>query len=259
MEEPIEQEPEEVLKSRSKVSRGVYILPNVCTLGNMFAGFYAVIAVLQNHYDSAAIAIGIAVVLDGLDGRIARLANSTSDFGVQLDSLADMISFGIAPAVLIYSWGLAGFGKFANFSAFLFLVCGAIRLARFNLDLAGKKSFVGLPIPAAAGFLAATVHFFGEPSQSLFFRVYLVVAIYILSFLMVSALRYPSFKKLNFGYGKSGRNVLVLGLLVAGVVWYSEQVLMAISALYVCSGLVISSYRFVRYQVQNNKVFRTGI
>ncbi len=114
-------------------------MPSAFTVGNIFAGFFAVTATLNGHYGSAAIAIGIAVVLDFTDGYVARLANVATDFGSQLDSLADVISFGIAPALLIYSWGLEGLGKFASFSAFFFLMCGATRLARFNIQLKDLK------------------------------------------------------------------------------------------------------------------------
>ena len=253
----MEEEAEQVFAPAKKLRRSVYLLPSVLTVANIFAGFYAVISTLNGHYGAAAVAIGIAVVLDGLDGRIARLANATSDFGLQLDSLADVISFGLAPAVLIYSWGLVEFGKFAQFSAFFFLICGAIRLARFNLQLGDLRHFAGLPIPAAAGFVAATVHLFGQLPQSELFRIYLAGVTYLLSFLMISTIRYPSLKKLNLGYGKSHLNVLVLAVLVAGVIWYSQQVLMSIAALYVCSGLFARGYQFIRYHTQGSERLST--
>ncbi|RPJ86659.1 MAG: CDP-diacylglycerol--serine O-phosphatidyltransferase, partial [Acidobacteria bacterium] len=134
----------DILYPKRKLRRSVYLLPSMFTVGNMFAGFFAVVATLNGHYQSAAIAIGIAVVLDGLDGRVARMANATSDFGIQLDSLADVISFGIAPAILLYSWGFTELGNFARLSAFVFLICGAMRLARFNIQNKNLKSFMGL-------------------------------------------------------------------------------------------------------------------
>ena len=140
----------------------------------MFAGFFALVSTLNADYEAAAVAIGIAVLLDGVDGWVARLANADSDFGLQLDSLADVISFGIAPAILIYSWGLSEFGNFARFSAFVFLICGAMRLARFNVQVQDLKSFAGLPIPAGASFVAATIHFFGDAPASNMFKFYLV-------------------------------------------------------------------------------------
>ena len=249
--EHLEREAELVFNPRRKLRRSVYLLPSVFTVGTIFAGFYAVISTLNGHYQSAAVAIGIAVVLDGLDGRVARLANATSDFGLQLDSLADVISFGIAPAILIYSWGLGEFGKFARFSTFVFLICGAMRLARFNVQLKDLKHFAGLPIPAGAGFVAATVHLFGEPPDSLFFKFYLVGITYLISFLMLSTIRYPSLKQLNLGRGKSHLNVLMLALLVAGVIWYSQQVLMVIATVYLCSGLFARVYQFVKYRIRS--------
>ena len=248
---------EQVFAPSKKLRRSIYLLPSAFTVANIFAGFYAVISTLNGQYGAAAVAIGIAVVLDGLDGLIARLANATSDFGVQLDSLADVISFGLAPAVLIYSWGLVEFGKFAQFSAFLFLICGAIRLARFNLRLGDLRHFAGLPSPAAAGFVAATVHLFGQLPQSELFRFYLAGVTILISFLMVSTIRYPSLKKLNLGYGKSHLNVLVLAVLVAGVIWYSQQVLMSTAALYVCSGLFARGYQFIRYHAQESERLST--
>ena len=242
-----------VLRPRRKPHRSVYLLPSAFTVANMFAGFYAVIATLNGHYHSAAVAIGIAVVLDGLDGRIARMANVTSDFGVQLDSLVDVISFGIAPAVLIYSWGLAEFGNFARFSAFVFLTCGAMRLARFNLQVQELKHFAGLPIPAGAGLIAATVHYFVEPPQAYLFRACLVGITYGVALLMISTIRYPSLKQLNLKRGRSHLNVLILALLVAGVIWYSQVVLITLAGAYVCSGLLARIFQFVRYRLYRPK------
>lgn len=236
-----------------KLRRTVYLLPSLFTVGNLFAGFYAIVATLNGHYQSAAIAIGIAVVLDGLDGTVARLANASSDFGVQFDSLADVISFGVAPAVLIYAWGLSEFGNFARFSAFLFLMCGATRLARFNIQVQDLKHFAGLPIPAGAAFVAATVHFFVDPPQAVFWKVYLVVMTYLIALLMVSTIRYPSLKQLNLRRGKSHLNVLMLALLVAGVIWYSQQVLMIMASIYLLSGVVNRLYQAAKYRFRSEE------
>lgn len=244
----LEREANEVFKPRRKLRRSIYLLPSMFTVGNMFAGFFALIATINGHYGSAAIAIGIAVVLDGLDGRVARMANATSDFGLQLDSLADVISFGVAPAVLIYSWGLAEFGNFARFSAFLFVTCGAMRLARFNVQMKNLKSFAGLPIPAGAGYMAATVHLFGTPPHSDVFKYYLIAATFVISLLMISTIRYPSLKQLNLGKGKSHLTVLALAVVVAGVVFYSQQVLMAIAFVYTASGIGLKAFHLVRRQ-----------
>ena len=239
-----------ILKRPQKLRRSVYLLPSAFTVGNIFAGFFAVTATLNGHYGSAAIAIGIAVVLDFTDGYVARLANVTTDFGSQLDSLADVISFGIAPALLIYTWGLPGLGKFASFSAFFFLMCGATRLARFNIQLKDLKHFAGLPIPAAAGFVAATVHLFGTPPEGQIFTICFVGVTYLLSFLMISTVRYPSLKRVNLGRGKSHLNVLLLALLVAGVIWYSQPVLMAMAGVYLCTGLASRAHQFVKFHLR---------
>ena len=232
--------------------RSIYILPSIFTVGNIFAGFFAVIATLNGNYGKAAVAIGIAVVLDGLDGRIARLAGATSEFGLQLDSLADVISFGIAPAVLVYSWGFAGLGNFARLSAFFFVICGAMRLARFNVQVQDLKHFAGLPIPAGAGFLAATVHLFKTPPESDLFKFSLVAATCFIGLLMISTLRYPSPKRLPLTRGKSHLTVLLLALVVAGVIWYSEEVLMALATAYVLSGLVLRLFQMIRYRMRHS-------
>lgn len=253
----LEKEAEEIFHPTRRLKRSIYLLPTVFTVGNIFAGFFSLIATLNRDYQSAAIAIGIAVVLDGLDGRVARLANATSDFGLQLDSLSDVISFGIAPAALIYSWGLSEFGDFARFSAFLFLICGAMRLARFNIQVQELKYFVGLPIPAGAGFIAATVHFFGQPIDAPYFKFYLVFITYAIAFLMISTLRYPSLKKLNLGTRKSHLNVLMLAFLMASLIWYSQQVLMVLATVYVSSGVVSRLYQFVKYRLHQPQKFPT--
>ena len=235
---------------RKRFRRSVYILPSLFTVGNMFAGFFALVSILNEHYQAAAVAIGIAVVLDGLDGRVARLANATSDFGVQLDSLADVVSFGVAPAVLIYSWGLADLGNFARFSAFFFFICGAVRLARFNVQLKEMKYFAGLPIPAAAAFVAAIIHFFETPPDTVFFKVSLVGMNCAVACLMVSTVRYPSFKRLNLGGRKSHLLVVILALMVAAVFFYSRQSLMAMASGYLLSGVVLRGYQYVRYRLK---------
>ncbi|MGH9339249.1 MAG: CDP-diacylglycerol--serine O-phosphatidyltransferase [Acidobacteriota bacterium] len=246
----LEREAQSVFRPARKLRRSVYLLPSLFTVGNMFAGFFAIIAAFNGNYQSAAIAIGVAVLLDGLDGRVARLANATSDFGLQLDSLADIISFGLAPAVLLYSWGLSELGNFARFSAFVFLICGAMRLARFNVQMQNLKHFAGLPIPAGAAFIAATVHFFGQPmTDTQLFKFYVVGITYLIALLMISTIRYPSLKHLNLSRGKSHLNVLILAFAVAGVFWYSQEVLMAMAAAYVLSGLSNRIYQFVRYRM----------
>lgn len=246
------------LQRSKKLRRTVYILPSVFTVGNIFAGFFAVISCLHGNYGNAAIAIGIAVVLDGLDGRIARLAGATSDFGLQLDSLADVLSFGIAPAVLIYSWGLEDLGNFSRLAAFVFLICGAMRLARFNIQVQDLRYFAGLPIPAGAGMIAATVHLLQDPPESVALKISLAGMTYVLALLMISTIRYPSPKHLPLTKGKSHLNVLVLALFVAGVIWYSQQVLMILATTYVCSGLFTRVCQMIKYRFRPSEDYSSS-
>ena len=224
-------------KRTRKLRRTVFIIPSLFTVGNIFAGFYSIVSTYHGEYNRAALAIVIAGVLDGLDGRIARMTGATSDFGLQLDSLADIISFGVAPAFLIYAWGFEDLGNFARFSAFLFLICGAMRLARFNIQTVEMKHFAGMPIPAGAGMIAAIVHFFGVPPASMISKSLLVGMTYLLALLMISSIRFFSFKQLQLGKGKSHLHVLGLAIIVAGVVFYSEIVLLMMASTYALSGL----------------------
>ncbi len=183
------------------MKKGIYILPNLITMGNMFCGFYAILAALNHLYEISAVAIIVAGAFDFMDGKVARITNTTSDFGVQLDSLGDLLSFGIAPAVLIYAWALKPFGRIGWAAAFLFVICGALRLARFNIQVktAETSHFSGLPIPAAAGVLVTMVLVYyrfwdGLPEKSLF----VMIATYFSGFLMVSQLKYRSLKEIDF-------------------------------------------------------------
>ncbi len=241
------------MRPRRKLKRTIYILPSIFTVGNIFAGFLSLIATLSGEYEKAAVAIGIAVILDGLDGRVARLANVTSDFGVQLDSLADVISFGIAPAILVYSWGLVDFGGFARFSAFVFLICGVMRLARFNIHVGELKHFAGLPIPAAAGFIAATVHFFPQPPADAMFKSALVGATYLTALLMISTIRYPSMKQLDLGKRKSHLVILTLASLVAGIFFFSRYALLVLAYSYLLSGPLARMYQFSKYRLVHTR------
>lgn len=227
-----------VRSKTKKLRRTVFLVPSLFTVGNIFAGFYSIISTYHGEYNRAALAIGIAVVLDGLDGRIARMTGATSDFGLQLDSLADIISFGVAPSVLIYTWGFGDLGNFARFSSFLFLICGAMRLARFNVQTVEMKHFLGMPIPAGAGMIAAIVHFFGTPPDSMVAKSLLVGLTYLLALLMISSIRFFSFKRLHLSRGKSHLNVLALAVIIAGIVFYSEILLLIIASVYALSGVV---------------------
>lgn len=180
-----------------KIRKGIYILPSLFTTGNIFCGFYAFIAVLNEEFYMAAWAIVLAIIFDGLDGRVARLTKTTSNFGVQYDSLADIISFGMAPAFMIYAWELKPYGHVGWMAGFLFLLCGALRLARFNAATPDIQSghFVGLPIPGAAAVLASIVILSEDGPFSQMHPFILAAIVFVLASMMVSNIKYPAFKK----------------------------------------------------------------
>src|SRR6266481_3388829 len=212
---------------RHKLRKGLFLLPSLFTAGNIAAGYYAIVQAMQGtpteywHFDHAAIAIGFAILFDGLDGRIARMTNTTSDFGREFDSLADVITFGVAPAVLAWVWGFHQLPQsaFPNvrdkivqlglIATFIFLVAGASRLARFNIQTnpqpsnpgrPDRKYFVGMPIPAGAGVLASVVHFNkGQPLDSWWLAPFWLLLIVVTGLLMVSTWRFYSFKDLRLG------------------------------------------------------------
>lgn len=182
------------------LKKGIHILPSLFTTGNVFCGFYAFVAVLNENFYFAAWAIVIGMIFDGLDGRIARLTKTTSAFGEQYDSLADIITFGMAPAFLVYSWVLKPFGRLGWMAAFLFLLCAALRLARFNVSKPEIRSehFIGLPTPASAAVLASIVIAFEDLFASRMNPFIMVMVVYTLAFLMVSNIKYPAFKRFDF-------------------------------------------------------------
>jgi CDP-diacylglycerol--serine O-phosphatidyltransferase len=221
--------------------KGIYLLPNTLTLCGMFFGFYAILASFKGHYVYGAWAILIADIFDGLDGWVARITNTATKFGIELDSLSDLIAFGIAPAVLIYSWGLSSFGRVGWGAAFLYVICGALRLARYNVQMgsAESKSFTGMPIPAAATVVASMVLFYTEVWGSLEGRNFLVLLLpFVLSVLMVSTLRYHGLKEID---PKSRKPFSLLVLIVAAFVlifMYPEIVIFLFSIGYMTWGIV---------------------
>jgi CDP-diacylglycerol---serine O-phosphatidyltransferase len=187
----------EKIERTESMRKGIYILPNLFTTGSLFAGFYSMVATMNGDYRTAAIWVLVSSIFDGLDGKVARLTGTASKFGVEYDSLADLVAFGVTPGLLMYSWALKPFGRLGWLAAFLFVVCGALRLARFNVQVTTveSKRFVGLPIPAAASMVSATVllfYHFGWPSSYKKFAILLLI--YALAFLMVSNVKYYSFK-----------------------------------------------------------------
>jgi len=231
---------------RRRLGRSVFVLPSLFTVGNIFCGYFAILSTMYGNYDHAAKAIGIALILDMLDGRIARLTNSTSGFGLQLDSLADVISFGIAPSVLALVWGLSAVDqRLAWIAAFTFTICGAMRLARFNIQATNLKHFVGLPIPAGGGAIAAIVHFFVGPVKDPIGSNLMTAAVFVLAFLMVSTVRYSSLKHLTLGR-KSHLTILVMAFLVALIFFLSRPTLLVLALAYAGSGPAARIYAMMR-------------
>jgi CDP-diacylglycerol--serine O-phosphatidyltransferase len=257
---------EDLKQTRGHRRRGMYILPSVFTSVNIAFGYYAITQSLQgslaspSHFDHAALAIGLAIPFDALDGRIARMTKTTSDFGKELDSLADVITFGVAPSILAWSWGfrtlhllpdsiayqkLVALGAFV---AFMFLICGACRLARFNISSdpapcnpgrPDRKYFVGMPIPGAAGAIAAVVHFFqGNPIYQWWWALVWLVFVGSVGLLMVSRWRFWSGKEINLGERHPFQAMILVSLVIWLIVLYSEWALMLIALSYMSSGLL---------------------
>jgi CDP-diacylglycerol---serine O-phosphatidyltransferase len=204
-------------RPRRRFRRGVYLLPSLLTMGNMFCGYACVVYAMRGEFETAAPFIGFAFVIDGLDGRIARMTGTTSAFGVEFDSLADIISFGIAPAILSFAWGLQSLGRLGWAAGFMFVACAAMRLARFNIQAAGtvdKRYFVGMPSPAAAAVPAATV--FAYPWGLYDYRAALpaLAMVIVPAVLMVSTIRFRSFKTLD---SQVRRPYTVLIFVAAGI------------------------------------------
>ncbi len=219
--------------------RGVFLIPNLITTASLFGGFYAIAATIDGHYYHAAWAIFISLVLDGLDGRIARFTSSTSGFGVQYDSLSDLVAFGVAPALLVYLWALKPFKQFGWLAAFLYLACGALRLARFNVQVGSQdpRYFNGLPIPAAAMLVATSVAFYHQVGDSFPGKhIYILAMIYVLSFLMVSNIKYASFKKVEVFRRHPFQSLVGLVLLFVVVAAAPDIMGFAGMILYVASG-----------------------
>jgi CDP-diacylglycerol---serine O-phosphatidyltransferase len=254
-------------RPRGKMRKGIYILPSLFTTANIAAGFYAILQTVHGsptgawHLDFAAKAIGFAVLFDGLDGRIARMTHTASDFGRELDSLADVITFGVAPALLAWMWGFhllptafissdlhLKIIQLGSIACFAFLVAGASRLARFNIaknpqpsnpGRPGKKYFVGMPIPAGAGVIAAVVHFAGgEPVTSWITSLSWVLMVIVVGYLMVSTWRFYSFKDIDFRSRHPFRLIIIFAIIGASIWFFSRPALFAIAILYMASGVL---------------------
>lgn len=228
-------------RPRPKLRRGVYLLPSLMTMGNMFCGYACVVYAARGEFETAAPFIGFAIVLDMLDGRIARLTGTTSEFGVQFDSLADIISFGIAPAILSFSWGLAPLGRLGWAAGFLFVAAAAMRLARFNIQAASggdKRYFVGMPSPAAAAIPAATVYAY--PWGLYDYRAALPALAMVLlpALLMVSTIRFRSFKTIDLHVRRSYTILIVIAAAIVLITTHPRFVLVAMAYTYLASPFV---------------------
>lgn len=233
--------------------KGIYILPNTLTLCGMFLGFFSILASLKGDYISAAWAIAIATIFDGLDGWVARLTHSTTRFGIELDSLSDLVAFGVAPAVMLYEWSLNNFGRLGLAAAFLFLACGALRLARYNVQMGSveSKAFTGMPIPGAAVIAASTVIFHYEiwdvgPGKN----IYILLITFLLAFLMVSTLRYHGAKELNFRKRKPFWILVTIVIVFMIIVIHPPTSIFIFAMLYLFGGIIENIFLFARKRRQ---------
>ncbi len=226
------------------MKKGVYILPNLITMGNIFCGFYAIVAVLKGSYEYAAIAILVSGILDGLDGWVARMTNSESRFGIEFDSLADVLSFGLAPALLVYSWALMPLGRIGWSAAFLFVICGALRLARYNVQCSNSESkyFTGLPIPGAAGMIASLVILYSHFKLSPPSPMLIILLTYMLAFLMVSTMKFRSIKEVHLKKRRPFSMLVAASLLLFILAAEPQLMLFIIFGVYILSGIVESVF-----------------
>ncbi|MCB0353761.1 MAG: CDP-diacylglycerol--serine O-phosphatidyltransferase [Bdellovibrionales bacterium] len=238
---------------RERWYRRRFLAPNLVTLGNLFCGFLGIIYASSFRYEKAAIAVGIAILLDGLDGRVARRLNATSKFGVEFDSFSDFLSFGLAPAFLLYHWGLVSIAdEFGVFVTFLYAICAATRLARFNVSDDNPKAFTGLPTPGAAGLIAAVVFVFPQTFNSEITSVVASVLAVSLGGLMVSRLRFLSLKKFQLSDMPLPATVLIGGFIA--LTWYHPRpALLSLALLYVCSGPLGVLYRWLYRKSDSEK------
>jgi len=239
---------------RKNTHRGIYLLPNLLTTAALFAGFYSIVAALRGYFDIAAIAVFFAMILDTLDGRVARLTNTQTAFGAEYASLSDMVAFGIAPALVIYRWSLSQVGNFGWLIAFIYVAATALRLARFNTQIhdVDKRYFQGLPCPAAAGVVAGMVWLgFVYDIEGFFIAIPAGVITFLVAAFMVSTIRYHSFKKIDLK-GKVPFVAAVLCVLIlAAIAIAPPQVLFAIFLIYAFSGPVLTLW-----QVRKKSILR---
>lgn len=244
-----------------KPKKGVYLLPNTITLCGMFCGFYAIVSAINGNFLHAAWAIVLANIFDGLDGWIARLTGTTTRFGIELDSLSDLVAFGVAPSVMIYKWALLPFGRLGWAAAFLFVACGALRLARFNIQTGttGSKSFKGMPIPAAATVLASVIIFYydywkGLPGKSVFFLAITIV----LSLLMVSTIRYHGLKEIDLKEKKPFWFLVVVVFILFVLFIHPSTAIFIFAMAYLAWGIIEGVYMTVRKKIFKKEAEESG-
>jgi CDP-diacylglycerol--serine O-phosphatidyltransferase len=238
------------------MKKGIYILPNTLTLCGLFCGFYSILAALKGDYVIAAWAIMVANIFDGLDGWVARLTSSTTRFGIELDSLSDLVAFGVAPAVILYTWSLASFGRAGWAAAFLFVACGALRLARYNIQMGSSesRSFTGMPIPGAATMIATLVIFYYEkwdtvPDKNYFILIFTI----FLSVLMVSTLRFHGIKELDLSKRKPFWILVVIVMVLFVIVMHPQIALFLFAMIYLIGGLIENIVLYYKKRKQMNK------
>lgn len=242
------------------MKKGVYLVPTTLTLFGMFFGFYSILAALKGNYLHAAWAIMIANIFDGLDGWVARLTHSTTKFGIELDSLSDLVAFGVAPAVMLYKWALMSFGRIGWATAFLFMVCGALRLARYNVQMGSteSKAFTGMPIPGAAAVIATLVIFYNEIWEMRPEKNYLILILTIfLSILMVSTLRFHGAKELNLARRKPFSILVAIVMVFTLVVVHPQIALFLFAMAYLIGGIIENIILYYRKRRQITKAGAT--
>ncbi len=230
---------------RKKIGMPIYVLPNLFTTANMFFGFFAVIYSIKGEFLTAAYCIVGAAVFDFFDGRVARMTNATSHFGAEYDSLSDLISFGMAPAILMFMWALQPFGRIGWLASFMFVACGALRLARFNVQahIIESKDFQGLPIPMAAGIVSGAVLAFKDLEWDPVRNVWLLVMTVMLALVMVSTFRYRSFKNLDLRGRVPFRYLIAVVVFIGVVAWWPEVMLWVLFLTYAVMGAVMGIFR----------------
>jgi CDP-diacylglycerol--serine O-phosphatidyltransferase len=231
------------------MKKGIYILPNSLTLCGMFFGFFSILSSIKGNYVYAAWSIMIADIFDGLDGWVARLTHSNTKFGIELDSLSDLVAFGVAPAILVYTWAIAPFGRVGFAAAFLFTACGALRLARYNIQMGSteSKAFTGMPIPGAATVIATLVVFYptvweGSPQKNIFILLLTIC----LAFLMVSTLKFHGLKEIDFSKRKPFWILVVIVFVFVLFIIHPAEALFVFAMVYLAEGVIENAYLFYR-------------